>query len=751
MMKHTKRERLSAIVNPKIAVTIDESLLLISHFRSLSPDPLSILLLLLLLLLPLLPDQIRNNYGFPSSSDQTILKGKALSLFPEHRFSFCKRKWRNSFDRIRCAYLNQSLKPRPRPIPNPTIIDDNVNETIELDDFRVKKPSVSLCCQIEKLVVCGRYRQALDLFEIFEIEGGFDVDAVTYDALISACIGLRSVRGVKRIYHYMKSNGFEPDLYMRNRVLLMHVKGGQMKAARCLFDEMPEKNLVSWTTIIGGLLGMGQYFEAFKLFLIMWEELSECDPRLFSTIIRACAGLGSVSVGKQLHACTLKMGMSANIFVSCSLIDMYSKCGSIEDAHFVFEDMPEKTTVGWNTIITGYALHGYSKEALDLFFKMRASGVKMDHFTISLVVRVSTRLASLDYAKQAHAALLRRGYRSDMVANTCFVDFYSKWGRVEYALHVFEQMPCKNVLSWNALIAGYGNRGEGTEALKLFHRMLEENVRPSHITFLGVLSACCYSDLPDEGWSIFKDMEHDHGIAPRAMHYAIMIELLGREGLVDEAFALLRAAPFKPTENMWAALLTACRVEKNLELGRYAAEKLYGMEPEKLHNYLVVLNIHNSSGNSKEAAGVLHTLRRKGMNILPACSWIEVRRVTHLFHFGEKSHPQSKEVHEKVGELRKQISNYGYVAGEKTVLPDVDDKDQRKSSLQHSEMLAVAFGVMNTPGWVPLQVVQAHRVCSDCHEAIKLIAMMNKREIIVRDGSRFHHFKDGHCSCGDYW
>ncbi|CAI0446445.1 unnamed protein product [Linum tenue] len=674
------------------------------------------------------------------------------SLFPGYRSSIYEGIWRKPFGRFRCASsLNPGLKPRPIPIP--TRIDNDVNEIVEFDDARMKKPSASLCSQIEKLVLCGRYRQALDLFEIFELEGGFDVDGDTYDALIRACIGLRSVRGVKRIYHYMKSNGFEPDLYMRNRVLLMHIKSGLMEEARLLFDEMPEKNLVSWTTIMGGLLDIGEYLEAFRLFLLMWEDFSEGDPRLFSTTIRACTGLGSVSIGKQLHACMLKMGAVHNIFISCSLIDMYSKCGAIEDARFIFEDMPEKTTVGWNTMITGYALHGYSEEAVDMFFQMSDSGVKMDHFTISLIVRVCARLASLDYAKQAHAALYRQNFGSDMVANTTLVDLYSKWGRIEYARHVFEQMPCKNVLSWNALISGYSNRGQGSEAIELFDRMIHEKMRPTHITFHAVLSACCYSDLSVQGWEIFKSMETDHGIKPRAMHYAIMIELLGRDGLIDEAFALLRGAPFNPTVNMWAALVTACRMEENLELGRYAAEKLYGMEPEKLNNYIVLLNIYkSSSGSSKEAAAaILNTIRRKGMNILPACSWIEVGRRVHVLHFGDKSHPQSKEVHEKVDELIKQISKHGYAPGEKTVLPDVDEIDQKKKLGYHSEMLAVGLGVMSSPWWKQLQVVQGHRICGDCHEAIKLISMLKRREIIVRDASRFHHFSDGHCSCGDYW
>ena len=679
-------------------------------------------------------------------------KHKSL-LFSGYCFSFSKRKWRNSFDRIRCCSLEQGLQPpwglKPRPKPSKMDVVERKGAVLEEPQMR-KQPSSGICSQIEKLVFNKRYREALELFEILEFEGGFELESSTYDALISACIGLNSIRGVKRVSSFMSSNGFELDLYMRNRVLLMHVKCGMMTDARRLFVEMPEKNLVTWNTIIGGLVDSGNYDEAFQLFFITWEESSDGGSRIFSTMIRASAGQGLIFAGRQFHTCALKMGVADDIFVTCALIDMYSKCGSIEDAQCVFDEMPEKTTVGWNSIIAGYALHGYSEKALRMFYEMRDSGVEMDHFTFSMVIRICTRLASLEHAKQAHASLVRHGFGLDIVANTALVDFYSKWGRMEDARHVFDKMPQKNVISWNALIAGYGNHGHGEEAIEMFEQMLREKMRPNHITFLAILSACSYSGLSERGWEYFKSMSSDHKIKPRAMHYACMIELLGQEGLLDEAFALIRSAPFKPTANMWAALLTACRVHENLELGKFAAQKLYGMEPEKLNNYIVLLNIYNSSGNLKEAAAVVQTLRRKGLRMLPACSWIEVKKQPYFFHSGDKSHAQTKEIYQKVDNLMLEISKHGYVPERKYLLPDVDDQEKRVL-LYHSEKLAIAFGLINTPGWTPLQIVQSHRICGDCHSAIKLIAMVTGREIVVRDASRFHHFRDGSCSCGDYW
>ncbi|WMV38459.1 hypothetical protein MTR67_031844 [Solanum verrucosum] len=308
---------------------------------------------------------------------------------------------------------------------------------------------------------------------------------------------------------------------------------------------------------------------------------------------------------------------------------------------------------------------------------------------------------------------------------------YSKCGSIEDAQFVFDNMPEKttNVISWNALIGGYGNHGRGIEAVELFERMVHEGMMPNHVTFLAVLSACRYSGLSDYGWELFESMSRDYKVKPRAMHYACMIELLGREGLLDEAFVLIRDAPFRPTINMWAALLTACRVHKNFELGKFAAEKLYGMEPEKLSNYVMLLNIYNSSGKQDEA---------------------EIKKQPHVFLSGDKCHVQTKEIYEKVDDLMLEISKYGYVTGGKTLLPDVDEQEQ-KSPHYHSEKLAISFGLISTSSSTSLQLVQSHRICNNCHNAIKLIAMITKREIVIRDASRFHRFKNGTCSCGDYW
>ncbi|CAA6658324.1 unnamed protein product [Spirodela intermedia] len=622
---------------------------------------------------------------------------------------------------VKCGSVESGLYPKPRRKPAPATTGEL--DTEQKLATRSSKENWGICLQIEKLVFFKRYHEALELFEIVRARvcGDHAVGRSTYDALVSACIGAGSSRDAKLLFHHMLETSFEFDQYIRNRVLLMH-------------------NPISFNIMISGLVDAGDHEEAFKLFLLLWEELSDASSRTFASALRAVAGLGRAFSGRQLHACIIKMGLPADIFISCALIDMYSKCGSIAEAHWVFDEMPEKTVVGWNTIIAGYALHGYSEEALDVYYEMRRSGVKMDHFTYSIIIRICARLASLEHAKQAHAGLVRTG-----------LAWIFKWGRMEDARNLFDKMPRRNLISWNALIGGYANHGQGKEAVAMFEQMLRADMAPNHVTYLAVLSACGYSGLSAEGWEIFELMTLKHKIKPRAMHYACMIELLGRDGLLDDALSLIRGAPFAPTANMWAALLTACRIHKNLELGKLAAEKLYGMEPEKLSNYVVLLNIYYRSGRSDEAAKVLETLKRKGLSLHPASSWIEIKKQPYRFLFADKSHPQRDEIYGRLDELMVQIAAMGYSQEEKSsLLPDVGEHEEHLPRY-HSEKLAVVYGLMSTPEGTSLQVVQGHRICSDCHGVIKLISRITGRHIVVRDASRFHHFKQGSCSCGDYW
>ncbi|XP_020570889.1 pentatricopeptide repeat-containing protein At5g50390, chloroplastic [Phalaenopsis equestris] len=666
-------------------------------------------------------------------------------------------KRKRSYSIVRCSSMEQDLKPRPTmklmPVSDSPDLEQGSNKSN--NNCIIHPLPSALCHRIERLVFFKKYKAAIELFEVLELSGRGNgsseaIGASTYDSLVTASISLKSATVARSIFRHMMECEFDFDQYMMNRVLLMHMKCGMIVHARRLFDDMPQKNSVSWNTMISGLVDAGSYDEALEMFLIIWEDQIDVGSRGLATSIRAAAGLASLAAGVQLHSFAFKAGLFYNLFVSCALIDMYGKCGCINDARQVFDWMPDKHVVGWNSMIAGYALNGYSEEALELYYQMQNSNVKMDHFTYSIIIRICARLGLLEQGKQAHAGLVRNGFGTDTVACTALVDLYCKWGRMDDARHVFDKMSRRNLISWNALIGGYGNHGMGAEAVAVFESLLKEGIIPNHVTFLAVLGACSYSGLLSKGREIFELMARDPKTKPRAMHYACMIELLGREGLLDEALALIKNAPFSLTTNMWAALFRACRFHRNLELGKLAAEKLFGMEPEKLGNYIVLLNLYNSSGRMNDAAKVLDSLARKGLRLVPACSWIEIKKQPHRFLFGDKSHPQSEEIYKRVDALMEEIVKEGYLPQRRCLFPDVLEHDQIILHF-HSEILAISFGLINTPDFTPLQVLQGHRVCNDCHCIIKLITIVTRREIVVRDASRFHHFRNGACSCAEYW
>ncbi|RCV30131.1 hypothetical protein SETIT_6G069400v2 [Setaria italica] len=651
---------------------------------------------------------------------------------------------------------SETLKPRPRlPRQSPATAVHRPRPS------PARLPS--LCTAIERHAAAGRHAEALDAFRLARAASPFaPLPPATYHALLAAAAALREPGAVAAVAWHMESSGAEADAYTHNRVLGAYLSCGMLGEARRVFEGMPERNGVTWGIMMGGLVDRGRPRAALALFREMWEEEEgsggrEARPRVVVVAIRTATASGSLRAGRQLHCCVVKMGPceddESGRYLSCALLDMYSKCGRVDEARRVFEGMEprQRTIVAWNSMLAGYVLHGHIEDALDLYNEMRRSGVDTDQFTFSTMLGVFSRLGLLEHAKQAHAGLIQKGLPLDIVGNTVLVDLYCKWGRMEDARNVFERMPKRNLISWNALIAGYGYHGMGDKAIEMFERLVAEGVVPNHVTFLAVLNACRFSGLVDKGKRIFQLMTRNPKTKPRAMHYACVIELFGREGLLDEAYSMIRRAPFTPTANMWGALLTASRVHKNMHLAKLAAEQLLAMEPEKINNYAVLLNLYISSGRQDDACKVVETLKRKGLCISNACSWVTVKKKDHRFFFKDSLHPQCAEIYRKLDTLMMEVKEAGYFAEENELLPDIHPDEQNIPRAYHSERLAVAFGLISTSPCTPLRITQSHRLCRDCHKIIKFLTKVTKREIVVRDGSRFHHFKLGTCSCGDYW
>ncbi|GJN08538.1 hypothetical protein PR202_ga26472 [Eleusine coracana subsp. coracana] len=408
--------------------------------------------------------------------------------------------------------------------------------------------------------------------------------------------------------------------------------------------------------------------------------------------------------------------------------------------------MPRRDHFSWSAIVSAHARHGQPRAALALYRQMlwdpRSAGAD-NQFTASSALAAATAARCARAGRELHCHVVRKGIDVDAVVWSALADMYAKCGRVDDARSVFDRMPVRDVVSWTAMVESFAQNGQPEEALHYFDMFLMSGIRPDHVMFVGVLSACAHAGLVDKGLGIFHLIKDVYKIEHTADHYACVIDLLSRSGQFERAEEMINNMPMKPNKFLWASLLGGCRIHKNVRLARWAAEALFEIEPENPATYVTLANIYASVGLFDEVENVRRTMESKGITKLPASSWIEVGRRVHVFLVGDKSHPQTEEICTLLKKLYVKMREEGYVADTGFVLHDVEDEQKEHDIGYHSERLAVAFGIIATPEGAPIKVFKNLRICGDCHTTIKLISQIMQREIIVRDSYRFHHFKSG--------
>ncbi|XP_040377619.1 pentatricopeptide repeat-containing protein At4g37170 [Oryza brachyantha] len=530
-----------------------------------------------------------------------------------------------------------------------------------------------------------------------------------------------------------------------------------LPSARALFDRMPQRDHFSWSALVSAYARHGQPGAALALYRRMYEEPGNAvadNEFTASSALAAATAARCARAGRELHCHVVRRGIDAggDAVLWSALADMYAKCGRVDDARRVFDRMPVRDAVSWTAMVERYFDGGRGGEGFRLFLHMlRAGGVRPNEFTYAGVLRACAEFAVESFGRQVHGRMAKSGYGDSCFAESALVRMYSKCGDMGNAVRVFEATAKPDLVSWTAVISGYAQNGQPEEALRYFDMFLRSGIRPDHVTFVGVLSACAHAGLVDKGLEIFHSIKEQYGIENTADHYACVIDLLSRSGQFERAEEMISKMAVKPNKFLWASLLGGCRIHRNVRLARRAAEVLFEIEPENPATYVTLANIYASVGLFDEVEDVRRIMESKGVTKMPASSWIEVGRRVHVFLVGDKSHPQADEIYALLKKLSVKMREEGYVADTEFVLHDVEDEQKEQDIGYHSERLAVAFGIIATPEGAPIKVFKNLRICGDCHTAIKLISQMVQREIIVRDSNRFHHFKKGSCSCRDYW
>uniref|UniRef100_J3MMD7 DYW domain-containing protein n=1 Tax=Oryza brachyantha TaxID=4533 RepID=J3MMD7_ORYBR len=413
----------------------------------------------------------------------------------------------------------------------------------------------------------------------------------------------------------------------------------------------------------------------------------------------------------------------------------------------VFNSFSDCDAILWNSMLASCAQNGSVDEALGIFCQMLQAGVRPVPVTFSSLLPACGNLALSRLGKQLHAYLIRARFNDNIFISSSLIDMYCKCGNVSIARCVNGIQP-PDVVSWTAMIMGYALHGPGTEDFVLFERMELGNVNPNHITFVAVLTACSHAGFVDRGWKCFNSMSH-YGIVPSLEHCATLADTLGRAGELDEAYNFIFEMKIKPTSSVWSTLLRACRVDKNTILAEEVAKRIFELEPRSMGSHVILSNMYSASGRWNEVAHLRKSIRNKGIKKEPACSWIEVKNKLYCFVAHDKSHPRYDNI-DAMKVYSEEMIRQGYVLNG-DVLHDIEEEQNRDVLCGPSEKLAIVFGIISTPPGTTIHVMKNLRVCVDCHMTTKFISKIVAREIVVRDVNRFHHFKDGNCSYGDFW
>ncbi|XP_019439287.1 PREDICTED: pentatricopeptide repeat-containing protein At5g50990 [Lupinus angustifolius] len=505
------------------------------------------------------------------------------------------------------------------------------------------------------------------------------------------------------------------------------------------------------------------------------------DHRVLHRVLQRCkVSMDFKTVGKT-HARIIVLGYVAYPSLVASLISTYARCQKFHISHQVlryiishvsvlfkmniiienlvkvgecdiakklFDKMSVRDVVTWNTLIGGYVKNSRFLDALRIFKGMLNAKVEPDGFTFASVITGCARLGALGNAKWVHALMAEKRIELNYILSAALIDMYAKCGRIDVSKQVFKDVKRDHVSVWNAMINGLASHGLALDATVVFSRMELENVLPDYVTFIGILAACSHAGLVEEGRKYFDMMHNRFLIQPQLEHYGTMVDLLGRSGLLEDAYAMIKAMPMEPDVVIWRALLSACRTHRKKELGEIAIAKISHAESG---DFVLLSNMYCSLNNWSSAERVRQMMKKGGVHKKRGKSWIELGDSIHQFKAADQSHAEMKAIYRVLEGLIQRAKLEGFTPLTDLVLMDVSEEEKEENLSFHSEKLALAYGVLKSSPGTKIRIFKNLRICQDCHNWMKILSTILQREIIVRDRIRFHQFEGGFCSCGDYW
>ncbi|KAL4199815.1 hypothetical protein AMTRI_Chr03g146680 [Amborella trichopoda] len=537
-------------------------------------------------------------------------------------------------------------------------------------------------------------------------------DHFTFPIVAGACAMLSSFEQGRALHAQAIKMGFDSEDYTVNSLVHMYAKCGSLESARLLFDRSCCRDVVSWTAMVSGYAKSGELGQARKLF----DEMPE-----------------------------------SNTVSWTAMIDGYAKAGDMNSARVLFDRMPKRDIVSWGAMISGYLQVNRPIEVLALFRDLQRISLKLDGVIVIGVLSACASLGALDQGEWIHNFIFENRIQLDPKLITSLIDMYGKCGSIDRAFKVFSDWSGRALGPWNAMIAGFAMHGRAQNAINLFLELKKVGLRPDDITFIGLLNACAHAGLVEEGREYFSLIKGEYELEPKIEHYGCMVDLLSRMGLVDEAEELVESMPMEPDAIIWGTLVSACRIHGNVDVGERGAKRLIELEPENGGRYVLLSNTYAMAGRWERVGGIRKVMKERSLVKTPGCTSIVIDGVVHEFVAGDTRHPQTKDIYCHLGNIFEELRALGYAPSTSNVLLDIEDGAKKLSVAYHSEKLAIAFGLINMGPGTTFHIFKNLRFCEDCHRFMKLVSNFFQKEIIARDRIRFHHFKEGVCSCMDFW
>ncbi|CAA2974872.1 pentatricopeptide repeat-containing At2g33680 [Olea europaea subsp. europaea] len=502
------------------------------------------------------------------------------------------------------------------------------------------KDTVSWNCLINAYSQLSLRCYSLSALELFKqmLQHHTLPNSHTFAGILSSAAMLEDSMIAQQAHSFVLKLVDSYDVFVYSSLLNVYCKLGDLISGQKVFDEMAEKNSVTWATMISGYASQRLTKEAFSVFRMMTAGGGEgVNEFVLTSLLSALVSSEFVDTGKQVHSLAVKTGLLSIVSVGNAVLTMYAKCDSLDDAVQAFELAIAKNSITWSAMITGYA----------------QGGIAPNELTIASVLKACSSLSALEQGKQVHAHVVKNGFSLEVPIGSSLSTMYAKCGSLDDGNLIFTRMPARDVASWNAMISGLSQNGLGIKALELFEEMQLEGARPDYVTFVNILSACSHMGLVDRGWEYFKLMSDKFGEAPRIEHHACMVDILGRAGKLYEATEFIESATIEHGLCLWRILLSACRNHRNYELGAYAGEKLMELGSQESSAYVLLSSIYTALGRLHDVERVRRIMNLRGISKEPGCSWIELKSQVHVFVVGDQLHPQIQDVRSGLWRLSK--------------------------------------------------------------------------------------------------